>query len=244
MGRQYYCGLGGVAYVLLLAVLKQYGAVAAEGAVHQKLSYSVGIALAYILRFAPVSPCLNKGHAVLGKGAGLIGADYACAAQCFNCGQAADKCIALYHALHAYGQHDGNYCGQALRDCGNRKGYRRHEYLHGGYAVHKAYYQYYGAGAKGHYAKVLAQLGKALLQRRGAFALAVQQVCYAAHLGIHACGGNHSQRGAVGNAAAGVYHIHPVPKGSLVGYLRFRVLFRGNGFACQGGFLALEAGAL
>ena len=50
----------------------------------------------------------NQRHAVLCERAGLIRADDGCAAQGFDCRQAANDGILFDHTLHADGEHDGN----------------------------------------------------------------------------------------------------------------------------------------
>ena len=64
-------------------------------------------------------------HAVLGEGAGLVGADHRGAAQGFHGGQLADDRVALGHAAYADGQGDGHDGRQFLRD-------RTHRQRHGG----------------------------------------------------------------------------------------------------------------
>ena len=89
----------------------------------------------------------------------------------------------------------------------------------------------------------LAQLGKFLLKGRLGFVFAVEQVGDLAHFGVHTGRGNDGKCGTVGDGAAGEDHVGTVTDGSVFRYDHIRILFGGNGFAGQSGFLALEADA-
>ena len=245
MGRHQNGSLGGVADVLLGAVLfVEHRAIAAQGAVAQQLPARRAVLRGDGLQAVfPLYPELYQGHAVLGEGAGLIRADDRGAAQGLHRGQAADQGVFLGHALHPNSQHNGDDGGQALRD-------GRHGQRHGGHkdfqhrnAVEQPHHKDDGAGPQGHKAQVFSQLGQLLLQRRLALFFPFQQAGDFAHLRIHAGAGDHGRGRAVGDRAPGEHHVAPVAQGGFLLHLGGGVLLAGDAFAGEGGFLAFQADA-
>ena len=72
---------------------------------------------------------LHYRHFILCERACLIGAYDLSAAQRLYGSKPAYDGVALAHICNAYGQHNGNDCGKALRDSCDSKGYRHHEVI-------------------------------------------------------------------------------------------------------------------
>ncbi len=238
-------GFSGIADVLHVFTVDYDGSVAAKGTVEQQLFYGIAVVIADFFGILhAIHPGLGKGHAVLGEGAGFIGADNGSTAQCFHRRQTADEGIFLYHPLHADGKHDGHNGRQAFGNGGNGKGHGGHEDFQHRNAGGEAHNKDDGAGQQCHKAQVFAQLGQLLLQGRLGIGFTFQKICDFAHFGIHAGGAYHGGTGAVGDGAAGKDHIGPVTDGGFIGQRGIGILFSRNGFAGQGAFFAFEAAAL
>ena len=242
VGRQNNGRLRGVADVYLTATLKAHGAVAAQGSVFDQRFQGGAEGLIYRGKAALLlGKALHQGHAVLRQGARLIGADDRGIPQRLHRGQPADDGVALHHTLDADGQHNGHRGGQSLGDRGYRQGHRRHEQLHGRQSVEEAHRKDDGAGCDGDDTQIFSHLRQLQLEGCQAFGLALQQVCDLTHLRLHTGGGDHSGRRAVGDAAAGKYHVDPVTQGSLYRDLRLCRFLTGHGLSGEGGLFAFQA---
>ena len=76
-----------------------------------------------------------------------------------------------------------------------------------------------------------------------AFFFIIQKICDLTHLGVHTGGCYDSGCGAIGNRAAGKYHVGTVAQGCVFIDDNGCVLFRGHGFTGQSRLFGLEADA-
>ncbi len=164
--------------------------------------------------------------------------------QRFHGRQTADQCVLLYHPLYADGAYDGNDSGQSLGNGRYGKGNGGHKHMKRRQIVDHTYHEDDAAGGKRHDAQIFTQLCQLLLQGSLDFYLAVQKIGDLTHFGIHTGGGDYSQRRAVGDGTAGIHHVVPVTQRCVFLDLGGGILFGGNGFTGEGGFLGFQSGAM
>ena len=200
---------------------------------------------------------LDDGHLVLGKGAGLVGADGLRAAKGLDGGKLADDRLALGHLGHAERKHDGHDGDQALGDSGNGERDGDHKGVEQGGRVGKnvAHAVAENVDAKDHDAdndhhdgEDAAELSELHLQRRELFLGLGQGAGDLAHLGVHAGTDHDGAAAAVHHSGTHVAHVLAVAERHVVGARgelnHVGVLLCGHGLAGQGGFLDLHRGAL
>ncbi len=185
---------------------------------------------------------MGEGHAVLGEGAGLIGADDRGAAQRLHRRQPPDDGPPLRHPPHPDGKDHRDDGREALRNGGHRQGNGNHEDFHHRHPVQKPHHKDDGAGGEGQEAQGFPQPCQLLLKGGAALPLPAQKPRYLPHLGVHAGGGDHGLGAAIGDAAAGIDHIPPIPQGSILLHQGGVLLLRRKGFPCKGGFLHRQGG--
>ena len=200
---------------------------------------------------------LDDGHLVLGKGAGLVGADGLRAAEGLDGRKLADNRLALGHLGHAERQHDGHDGDQALRDGSDGERDSDHKGVEQGSRVGKdvAYAVAEDIDAKDHDAdddhhdgKDAAELGELHLQRRELFLGLGQGAGNLAHLGIHAGADYDGAATAVHNGGTHVAHVLAVAERHVIGARgkldHVGVLLYGHGLASECGLFDLHRGAL
>ena len=189
-------------------------------------------------------PHVHHGHLVHGQGARLIRTDDGGAAQGLHGGQLLDDGVALDHALHAQGQHDGDHGGQSLGDSGHGQGHGGHEDLQQLHAVEQSHAEHDHAHGQADDGQGLGDLGHLLLEGGLVVVLGGQHLGDAAHLGLHAGGGDHTGGAAVGDDGGGDDHVLPVAQSGLLGKRVNHFLAYRYGLAGHGGFVRLQVGAL
>ena len=200
---------------------------------------------------------LDDGHLVLGKGAGLVGADGLRAAEGLDGRKLADNRLALGHLGHAERQHDGHDGDQALGDGGDGKRDGDHKGVEQGSRVGEdvAHAVTDDVDAKDddadddhHDGKDAAELGKLHLQRRKLFLGLGQGAGDLAHLGIHAGTDHDGAAAAVHHGRAHVAHVLAVAERHVIGARgkldHVGVLLYGHGLAGECSLFDLHRGTL
>ena len=200
---------------------------------------------------------LDDGHLVLGKGAGLVGADGLCAAEGLDGRELADNRLALGHLGHAERQHDGHDGNQALGDGGDGERDGDHKGVEQGGRVGEdvAHAVADDVDAKdddadddNHDGEDAAELGKLHLQRRELFLSLGQGAGDLTHLGVHAGADHDGAAAAVYHGGTHVAHVLAVAERHVVGaggeLNDVGMLLDGHGLAGKGGLLDLHRGAL
>ena len=200
---------------------------------------------------------LDDGHLVLGKRAGLVGADGLRAAESLDGRELADDCLALGHLGHAKRQHDGHDGDQALGDGSDGERDGNHKGVEQGCRVGEdvAHAVTDDVDAKdddadddNHDGKDAAELGKLHLQRRELFLGLGQGAGDLAHLGVHTGADHDGATAAVYHGGTHVAHVLAVAERHVVGaggeLNDVGMLLDGHGLAGKGGLLDLHRGAL
>ena len=200
---------------------------------------------------------LDDGHLVLGKRAGLVGADGLRAAEGLDGRKLADNRLALGHLGHAKRQHDGHDGDQALGDGGDGKRDGDHKGVEQGSRVGEdvAHAVTDDVDAKDddadddhHDGKDAAELGKLHLQRRELFLGLGQGASDLAHLGVHAGADHDGAATAVHHGGPHVAHVLAVAERHVVGAYgeldHVGVLLYRHGLAGERGLFDLHRGAL
>ena len=200
---------------------------------------------------------LDDGHLVLGKGAGLVGADGLRAAEGLDGRKLADNRLALGHLGHAERQHDGHDGDQALGDGSDGERDSDHKGVEQGGRVGKdvAHAVAEDVNAKDHDAddnhhdgEDAAELGELHLQRRELFLGLGQGAGNLAHLGIHTGADYDGAATAVHNGGTHVAHVLAVAERHVIGARgkldHVGVLLYGHGLAGECGLFDLHRGAL
>ena len=200
---------------------------------------------------------LDDGHLVLGKGAGLVGADGLRAAECLDSRKLADDRLALGHLGHAERKDDGHDGDQALGDSGDGERDGNHKGIEQGSRVGKdvAHAVAEDINTKDHDAdddhhngEDAAELGKLHLQRRKLFLGLGQGTGNLAHLGIHAGADHDGAATAVHNGGTHVAHVLAIAERHVIGARgkldHVGVLLYGHGLAGECGLFDLHRGAL
>ena len=200
---------------------------------------------------------LDDGHLVLGKGAGLVGADGLRAAEGLDGRKLADNRLALGHLGHAERQHDGHDGDQALGDGSDGERDSDHKGVEQGGRVGKdvAHAVAEDVNAKDHDAddnhhdgEDAAELGELHLQRRELFLGLGQGAGNLAHLGIHTGADYDGAATAVHNGGTHVAHVLAVAERHVVGagdeLDHVGMLLDGHGLAGERGLFDLHRGAL
>ena len=169
----------------------------------------------------------------------LIAANDSGAAKRFHSGQIAYKRIAFSHALHAQGHYNGRRSWQTFRNDGNCQG-NSNEKLRDQWTLIER------ADQKDHYTDNQTDNGERFtnciqlaFKRRVKLILLLQHFSNAADLRIHAGCHHNAGRTAVGDNRGRIHHIAPVAQRAIQREQIVGVLFRGDGFSGQGGFLHL-----
>ena len=199
----------------------------------------------------------DDGHFVLGKRAGLIGADGLRAAERLDSRELADDRLALGHLGHAERKDDGHDGDQALGDGGDGERYGNHKGVEQGSRVGKdvAHAVAEDVNAKDHDAddehhngEDAAELGKLHLQRRELFLGLGQGAGNLAHLGVHTGADHDGATTAVHHGGTHVAHVLAVAERHVVGARgeldHVGVLLDRHGLAGECGLLDLHRGAL
>ena len=169
---------------------------------------------------------LDDGHLVLGKGAGLVGADGLRAAKGLDGRELADNRLALGHLGHAKRQHDGHDGDQTLGDGSDGERDSDHKGVEQGSRVGKdvAHAVAEDVNAKDHDAddnhhdgEDAAELGKLHLQRRELFLGLGQGAGDLTHLGVHAGADHDGAAAAVYHGGAHVAHVLAVAERHVIG---------------------------
>ena len=177
-------------------------------------------------------------HPVEGEGARLVAADDGGAAQRFHRGQTFDKGVALRHALYAERHYDGGCGGQTFGDDGDgERDAEQHQGLPCPAAPCKADRHDDDADGEPYDGEDLAHRVEFLFDGGLEVVLLFEHIGDLPHLRCGASCGDHARRVAVHHDGGGISHVDPVAEGSVGGEHRVRVLFRGDGFACERGFL-------
>ena len=195
-------------------------------------------------------PVADHGHFVLGEGAGLVGADDLGAAQRLHGGETADDGPPAAHGCDAHGQNHGDHSRQPLGNGRHRQRHRHEKGVQRHAAAESArpegpHRENDGADGQHQPGEGLAQPGQAALQGCLLLPGLGQRAGDAAHLGVHAGGGDHGGPPAVGHRAAHVDHVFPVAQGDVSGAAElqgFGEFGHRDALAGEGGFLGLETG--
>ena len=199
----------------------------------------------------PLGACVvHHGHLILGKGAGLIGANDLGAAQGLHRRQPADHRPALTHVGNADGQHHRHHRSQALGNGGHSQGNGHHEGfqngLQGVVALHQQVkHKDKHADGQHQIGKGLAQLGQLALEGGLLLLRPGQNPGDLAHFGVHAGGGDDGATPAIDHGGAHVAHIFPVAQGHIpLGADGLGGLIHRDALAGEGGFLDFQGGGL
>ena len=186
-------------------------------------------------------------HPVLGEGAGLVGADYLSTAQRLHRRQPPDHRSLAAHAGHPHRKHDGHHRGQALRHCGHRQTHCHQKSVQHGGKIHTAISpqaepEQKHTDGQHQRAEGPAQARQRLLQGRFALGGLSQRPGDAAHLGVHAGGGDQQLAPAIPHRAAQIGHA---PALGQRGVCRRRagVLFHRQTLAGEGRLLGAQTHA-
>ena len=200
---------------------------------------------------------LDDGHLVLGKGAGLVGADGLRAAKGLDGRELADNRLALGHLGHAKRQHDGHDGDQTLGDGSDGERDSDHKGVEQGSRIGKdvAHAVAEDVNAKDHDAddnhhdgEDAAELGKLHLQRRELILGLGQGAGDLTHLGVHAGADHDGAAATVHHGGAHVAHVLAVAERHVIGARgkldHVGVLLYGHGLAGECGLFDLHRGAL
>ena len=200
---------------------------------------------------------LDDSHLVLGKGAGLVGADGLRAAECLDSRKLADDRLALGHLGHAERKDDGHDGDQALGDSGDGERDGNHKGIEQGSRVGKdvAHAVAEDIDAKdddadddNHDGEDAAELGKLHLQRRELFLGLGQGAGDLTHLGVHAGADHDGAAAAVYHGGTHVAHVLAVAERHVVGASgelnHVGMLLDGHGLAGECSLFDLHRGAL
>ena len=185
---------------------------------------------------------LADGHAVLGQGAGLVGADDGHAAQAFHRLEFTDDGVLLGHFPGAEGEDDGHDGAEGLGDGGHRQSDGEEEGTHDVLATDQnVHAEDDGAEDEDADGQLLAELVQRDLQGGLLLGGGLQQGSDLAHLGLHAGAGDQELAPAIGDETAGEDHVGAVAQGHIP-LDGLHGLFHGEGLAGEGGFCGLQAG--
>ena len=240
-------GLGGVADLVDLAGLLvggDGGVAAQEGSPQEGLLDGVLEVCLGGRNDLAVHIQLADGHAVLGEGAGLVGADDGHAAQTFHRLELADDGVLLGHLPGAEGEDDGDDGAEGLGDGGHRQGDGEEEGAHDVLAPDQnAHGEDDGAEDQDADGQLLAELVQGDLQGGLLLGGRLQQGSDLAHFRVHTGAGDQELASAIGDKAAGEDHVGAVAQGHFP-FNGVHGLFHGEGLTGEGCLGGLQAGGL